>query len=103
MFDAEAARAFQEPVHRRAVEVAGPSLAVSLREAGEQLQIHLAREPAEGAVADAVARGVPHARLEVVRDQAEHLVPGVVAVQRMDVEPVEKGRGGRHAHFLVVQ
>ena len=102
VLDTERPRPFQEPVRRRAVEVAGPPQAVGPREPGEQLEVHLPREPPERAVAD-LGRGAPHPRLQVVRDQAEHLAPHVVAVDGADVQPVEERGGGGHAHLLVVQ
>ena len=102
VLDPERPRAPEEPVHRRAVEGPGAAPAVGLREPGEQLQVHLPRQTPERAVAD-LGRGPPHPRLQVVRHQAEHLAPDVVAVERMDVEPVEERRGGRHPHLLVVQ
>ena len=49
------------------------------------------------AVPDGRLRLVEHARLEVVRDDAEHLAPDVVPLQRMDVQPIEQRRGGRDA------
>ena len=60
MLDAERARALEEPVHRRAVEL--PRLAsdaVGLRDAREQLEVDFVREPAERAVADLVAHLEP--------------------------------------------
>ena len=102
VLDAQRPRPLEEPVHRRAVETAVASPAVGLREPGEQLQVHLPRQPPEGAVAH-LRRGPPHARLQVVRHQPEHLGPDVVAVEGMDVQPVEERRGGRHALLLVVQ
>src|SRR5256885_1774644 len=87
MLDAERARSLEEPVHRGAVEAAGaPPLAVRLRDAREQLEVHFVREPAERAVADFVAHLVPGTRLEVLRGDAEHLPADVVAVDRVDVE-----------------
>ena len=75
MFDAERARALDEPVHRRAVEVPGPPEAVGAREAREQLEIDLLREPAERAVGD--VRGlVERARLQVMRDESDDLCRG---------------------------
>ena len=38
----------------------------------------------------------------MVRDEAEHLPADVLAVDRMDVEAIEKRGGGRDAFFLVI-
>ena len=99
VLDAERARALEEPVHRRAVERAGPRPWQSdFASTRQQLEVDLLREPPERAVADLVAHLVPHARLQVVRDDAEHLRAHVVAVDRVDVEPVEqRGRGATPA------
>jgi hypothetical protein len=92
MFDAKRAGAPDEPVHRRTVEGAGPSLTVRTRQTGQQLQVHFLREAAESAVAD-VGRLVKHARLEMLRDEADDLPPHVEAVDGVDVQP-----SGRRSH-----
>ena len=58
---------------------AGAAEAVGARDAREQLQVHLLRQPPERAVAD-VAGLVEHARLQVVRDEADDLAAHVEAV-----------------------
>ena len=73
MLDAQRTRALEEPIHRGAVERAGAARAIGLREPRQQLEIDFLREAAEGAVADLVAHLVPHAGLQVMRDDAEHL------------------------------
>ena len=55
MLDAERTGALDEPVHRRAVERPGAPEAVRACESGQQLQIDLLRQTAEGAVADVAA------------------------------------------------
>ena len=61
------------------------------------------REAAEGAVADLVAHLEPRSRLEVLRGDAEHLPADVVAVERVDVEAIEKRAGRRDALLLVIE
>ncbi len=102
MLDAERTGALDEPVHRRAVERPRASEAIRARESREQLQVHLLRETTEGAVAD-VGRFVKHARLEVLRDQADHLLAHVEAVDGVDVEPIEQGIGRLDAGLLVIE
>ena len=97
VLDAELARALDEPVHRRTVEAAAASFAVGPRDPRQQLEVHLLREPPERAVADRRLRLAEHARLQVVRDDAEHLAAHVVPLQRMDVQPIEQRRRRRHA------
>ena len=41
-------------------------------------------------------------RLQVVRDDAEHLAADVVAADRVDVEPIEQPRRRRDARLLVI-
>ena len=43
-----------------------------------------------------------HAGLQVVCDKAEHLSACVLAINRMNVEPVEKRGGGRDSFLLVI-
>src|SRR3954468_5893875 len=103
MLDAERARALEKTVHRRAVETAGPPpFAIRLRDPCQQFEIDLLRESPERAVADFVAHLVPGAGLQMLRGDAEHLLAHVVAIDRVDVEAVEKRRRRRHAEFLVV-
>ncbi len=70
MLDAERARALEKPVDRRAVERSRPPEAVRLRDAREQLEVDLLRQPAEGAVADRGCATWRMLRLQVVRDDA---------------------------------
>src|SRR5436190_1510147 len=96
MLDAERSRALEKPVHGGAIELAGAAAeAVRLRESCQQLQIDFVREPAECAVSDLVAHLEPHAGFEMLRDHAEHLMPDVVAIDRVNVQSIEKGRGRR--------
>src|SRR5205814_8416939 len=98
MLDAEESRAVQKPVHRRTIEAARLATeAVGFRDSGQQLQLRFLREPAKGAVADAVARLVPSAGLEMLRDDAQHLLSHVVSVDGMDVQSIEKRRRWRDA------
>src|SRR3954447_20190844 len=103
MLDAERARALDKPVHRGAIEAAGPApFAIGLRNAREQFQIHLVREAPERAVADFVTHLVPGTRLQMLRGDPEHLFAHVVAVDGVDVQPIEERRRRRHAKLLVV-
>src|SRR5688572_10528419 len=74
MLDAKRARAVEEPVHRRAVEIAGSAQTIGARQPCEQLEVHLLGKPPECAVAD-ICRFVEHAGLEVIRNQADDLCP----------------------------
>ena len=101
MLDAERTGTFEEPVHCGAVERSRAPRAIRLREHRQQLQVHLLCEPPEGAVAHLLAHLVPHAGLQVMRDDAEHLPPNVDTIHAVDVETIEERRGRRHAAFLV--
>ena len=92
-----------EPVHRRTVESAAATLAVGPGDTREQLEIDLLREPPKRAVADRRLRLGEHARLQVMRHQAEDLAAHVVAVDRMHVEPIEQRRRRRDACLLVIE
>ena len=99
----ERARAIEKPVHGRAVEAAGLAAhAISLRDAGQQFEIHLVREPPEGAVAHLVADLEPGARLEVLRHEPDDLLTDVVAIERVHVEPIEQRVRRRDALLLVI-
>src|SRR5262249_10561117 len=90
VLDPERARAREEPVHRRAIEGAGAAaFAVGLRDARQQLEIDLLRKTPERAVAHLVARLEPGAGLEMLCRDSEHLFADVVAIDRVDVQPVE--------------
>ena len=103
MLDAERSRALEEPVHRVAVERPGRTPeAVRLGEPREQLEVHFLREPPERAVADLVAHLEPHARLQMLCDDAEDLLPHVVPLDRSHVQPVEEARRRRHPLLLVI-
>src|SRR5262245_15722510 len=99
MLDAKRSPALDGPVHRRAVERSCSSFAVRTRETREQLQVHLLRETTEGAVAD-VRRLVKHARFEMLRDQADHLLAHVEAVDGMDVQSFKQRLGRLDASLL---
>src|SRR4051812_2666757 len=102
MLNAERAGAFEEPVHRRAVERARPPpLAIGFRHARQQFEIHLVREAPKRAVADFVAHLEPGSRLEVLRRDPEYLPANVVAFEGVDVEAIEQ-RGGRRDTLLLV-
>ena len=101
VLDAKLARALEKPVHRRAVEPAGPPEAVGLRDAREQLEVHFLRQAAERAIGYRRRRLPEHARLEMVRDDAQDLRADVVAVDRVDVQAIED-RGGRGDASLLV-
>src|SRR5215471_8686439 len=100
---AQRASAIEKPIHRRAIERprAAPET-VSLRETRQQLEIDFLGETTEGAVAYLVACLEPHARLQMLRDQANHLLPNVVAVYRVDVESIEKRERWPDALLLVI-
>ena len=102
MLHAEGACTYEEPVHRRAVECPGPAETVGLREACQQLEVNLAGQTSERAVADAVEGLVPHPGLQVVCDQTNHLASHVIAVERVQVQPIEKTLGGRDAGLFMV-
>ena len=103
MLDAERSRALEKPVHRGAVEGAGlAAQAIRLGEPREQLEVDLVRQPPERAVAHLVAHLEPRARLQMLRHEADDLLPDVVAVDRPHVEPIEKGERGRDALLLVI-
>src|ERR1041384_7890660 len=87
MLDAERPRALDEPVHRRAVEVAAAAETVRARQPREQLEIDLLREPAEGAVGH-VPGFAKRAWLQVMRNQPDDLRPYVEAIDRVDVQPI---------------
>ena len=59
-------------------------------------------KPPERAVRQFFAHFVEHAGLQVVRDQSEHLAAHILAVYRMHVQAIEKGRRWRHALLFVV-
>ena len=101
VLDAERSGAFEEPVHRRAVERPRASMAIGTGEANEQLEVDAGGQAPEGAVAHAVARLVERARPQVLGDDAEDLAPHVDAVHRLHVEAVEEARGRRDAGSLV--
>ena len=91
---AERARAVEEPVHRRAVEGAGASVAVGAAEAHQQFEVDAAGEAAERAVAHRVLRLVERARPQVLGGDRQHLAAHVEAVERVDVEAVEHAVAG---------
>ena len=78
-------------------------MAVRAREADEQLQVDLLRQPAKGAVGHGVFRLVKRARTEVFGNQAEHLPAHVESIQRVDVESIEDPCRRLNAHRLVVR
>ena len=102
MLDAERTRAIQKPVHCRAVERPRASETIRASESSEQLQVYLLRETTEGAIAD-VGRFVEHARLQVLRDEADDLPAHVEAVDRVDVQPIEQRLGRLDAGLLVIE
>jgi hypothetical protein len=52
VLDAKGTRAFEEPRHRRAIEVPRASTAVGLGEASEEFEVDLLCQPPKRAVAD---------------------------------------------------
>jgi hypothetical protein len=103
MLDAEATGAFEEPVHRLAVERAGRRPRQSdFASRAKELEVHFLRETTERSVADFVTRLEPHAGLQVLRRHTEHLAAHVVALNRIHVQSIEKGGCGRHALLLVI-
>src|SRR5438105_14271455 len=102
MLDAKRPRAFDEPVHRRAVEAARTAETIRAREAREPLEVHFLREPPERTVGH-VARLAKRAGLEVVRDQANDLCTDVEAVDGVDVQPIEQQERRRDARLLVIE
>src|SRR5437868_4448469 len=89
MLDAKRPRTLDEPVHRRAVEVAQAAETIRAREPREQLEVDLLRQPAERTVGD-VARLAKRAGLEMVRDETHDLRADVEAVDGVDVQPIEQ-------------
>ena len=83
--------------------VAGAAVTIRSREARQQFEIDLLREPAERAVGDGVARLEERHRPQVFGDQAEHLRAHVEAVERVDVEAIEDLRRRLDAHRLVIR
>src|SRR4029453_2802635 len=103
MLDAKRARSLEKPVHRRAIELARVSAeAVRFRQPCEKLEINLLRQAAERPVPNFVAYLVPGSRLQMMGDEAEHLSPHVVAVDRMHVDPIQKQNCGCHPLFFVI-
>ncbi len=62
----------------------------------------LLRQPTERAVAHLVAHLEPRARLEMMRDEPEHLLADVVAVDRLDIQSIQKRGGGCDALLFVI-
>src|SRR5262245_29443992 len=103
LLDAERSRALEEPIHRRAVELARPAaFAVGLRDARQELEIDLLREPAECAVTDFITHLVPGSRLEMLRGDPQHLSADVVSVDGVDVQSIEQRGRRRHPELLVI-
>src|SRR5262245_35171319 len=103
MLGPERAGALEKPVHRIAVEDAGRAAeAVCLCQPCEQLQIDFLRQPPECSVPNLVADLEPHPRLEMLRNEPEHLPPDVEAVNRVDVEPIQETGGRLDALLLVI-
>src|SRR5262245_47915376 len=102
MLDAERTRALQEPIHRTAVEVSRAAETVGARHTREEFQVHFLSEAPEGAIAD--MRCLPErSRLEMVRDETDHLRSNVEAVDTVDVQPVEQRYGRLDAGLLVIE
>ncbi len=101
MLHPQRAGAFDEPVHGRAVERAEPPVAVGAREACQQFEIHPLREAPEGAVLDGVLRLVERTRPQVFGNDAKDLRADVDAVEAVDVEAIEDGRGQWHSGRFV--
>src|SRR5262245_21572660 len=102
VLDAEGARALQEPLDARAVEASGSPQAVRARDAREQLEIDLLRQPSKRAVADRCRRLEERQRLQMVRDHAQHLVTHVVAADRLDVQAIEQRLRRLDSRLLVI-
>ena len=102
MLDTEGTRPFYEPVHRTAIEAAGTAQAIGACHAREQFQVDFLCESAEGTIAD-IRRFMEGARLEVMRDEANHLTADVEAVNGVDVQPVEQRQGRFDAGLLMIQ
>ena len=68
----------------------------------QQLEVDFLRQPPERAVAHRRRRLEEGQRLQMVRDDAEHLAADVVAAERMHVEPIEQPRGRRDARLFVI-
>src|SRR5215204_1982123 len=102
MLDAERAGAFDEPVHRRAVERSGPAAAIRASKSRQQLQVHLLGETTKGAVTDVLCL-VKHAWLQMLSDEAEDLTTHVEAVDGVHVQPIEQRFGGFDAGLLVIE
>src|SRR3954471_2497728 len=82
---------------RLAPEAIGPG------HAPEQFEIDFGCKAPKGAVADLIANLEPRSRFEMLRHDAEHLPAHVVAIHRMDVQPVEKSRRWRDPLFFVIE
>src|SRR5207237_7327182 len=94
MFHAKRACAIEKPIHRGAVEASGfTAQTIGLRQPRQELQIDLVREPPERPVSDLIAHFEPRTGFQVLRDQPSDLLPIVVAIERMNVQAIEKGFG----------
>ena len=102
VLDAERAGAREEPVHRGAVERAGAPQTVSAGEPREQLQVHFLRQPPKCTVAD-VGSFMEHARLQMMRDESDHLLAHVEAIDRVHVQSIEQADRRRDASLLVIE
>ena len=108
-FNFQLARARDEPILRLGIV---PILSrnpfriaaerISLRDPVQKIELALAREAAKGAIANFLTLFVKLAGLEVIAYQGDDLRAYVIALQRVNIQSIQKTDRRRHACFLVL-